>query len=149
MRIFVLFLILLNSGECLSEVFRYVDSSGKAHYVSSKEAVPARYQSQLKNAPALPNIGKAPSKSYTNSPRTRKTARPTVLVMRGCGYCNMLEKLLNDKQIAYTRYDIHTSRKGEKLYNQLGRGGVPITKIDSTVIRGYQPGPILSALGKN
>ena len=85
--------------------------------------------------------------AFTALPVQAKSApKVEVLVANWCPYCQKLEKFLKEKKIPYTRYDLERSKKGRQMYNQLGRGGIPITKIGSYIIRGYQPREILRAL---
>ncbi|RIL08466.1 MAG: hypothetical protein DCC75_08805 [Proteobacteria bacterium] len=69
-----------------------------------------------------------------------------VLVVEACPYCNMLEQFLKDKKVRYSRYDIEASARGKRLYKELGGGGVPIIKIGSRVMRGFNPAEIQAEL---
>lgn len=72
----------------------------------------------------------------------------TILVTSWCPYCSRLEAFLIKEKIRYEKLDVEQSAKGKKLYTQLGRGGVPIVLIGSTVIRGYDTQAILQELGR-
>ena len=69
-----------------------------------------------------------------------------VLVIQGCPYCDKTEAFLIKKGINYKRYDIEKDAHGKSLYQKLGGGGVPLIKIGSNIIRGFQPDEILMAL---
>jgi len=152
----------LQSAVCLAEVYKYIDDTGRTFYVDSKEKIPSQFRSQLNadaQSPAiLPSISKVPSRAYKPSNKPKLTSprpnyslgrnRVEIFVTSWCGYCRQLETLLSSKNIRYKSYDIENSKEGEQLYQQLGGGGVPVTKVGSQVIRGYQPDEILRALGK-
>lgn len=73
-------------------------------------------------------------------------AKLEVFVADWCPHCRALEETLKKENIKYTRHDIE-SEDGKKLYNELGRGGVPITRINGkTIIRGNNIGKIKEAL---
>jgi hypothetical protein len=57
-----------------------------------------------------------------------------------------LEKFLIEKKIAYVKRDIEADQSAMAEYNAMGRGGIPISKVGSTIIRGYKPDDILAAL---
>ena len=69
-----------------------------------------------------------------------------ILVTDWCPYCKKLEAYLNDKKVRYTRFDVEKDKKGKQLYEQLGRGGVPIVMIGKDIIRGFNTVEIEQAL---
>lgn len=136
-----------------STIVRYSDESGRSHYVEGADKVPEKYKGQLADQLPLPKISKVESsKRADNAPRNPRPAYASsrqeiiVLVTESCPFCRSLEKLLKSKNIQYTRYDIEKSKEGERMYNELGGGGVPITKIGTQIIKGYDPAVILSYL---
>ncbi len=147
--LFLICLLLLSgiTNTVSAEVYTYTDSYGQKHYVTSLEQVPQRYRSRIKSPAQLPLISSHPDPNY-NPRKVTRVQKPVVLVMQGCPYCTAVERLFEKNDISYTRYDIKTDRKGRMLHTQWGGGGVPITKIGSTIVRGYDPTSILQALGK-
>lgn len=69
-----------------------------------------------------------------------------VFVTSWCPYCKRLELFLRSRNIQYTRYDIEADWQGQRLYWDLGGGGVPIVRIGSFVMRGFDPDAITKAL---
>lgn len=65
---------------------------------------------------------------------------------RWCGYCDKARAYLQEQQVSFTELDIETSPRGRQEFAQLGGGGIPLMKIDSTLIRGYNPQAISYAL---
>ena len=75
-------------------------------------------------------------------------ATPTVevFVTSWCPYCKSLEAFLQARNIPYVRYDIEADSQGESIYRRLGGGGIPIVRIGSVVMRGFDPDSILRTL---
>ncbi len=69
-----------------------------------------------------------------------------IFVTSWCGYCKKLEKFLKDRNIPYTRYDIETNPQAAEVYQSMGGTGVPVTRIGSTIVYGYDPDRILELL---
>jgi glutaredoxin len=91
-----------------------------------------------------------PKDGLNESPKPKNTLPIVqILVADWCPYCRKLEDFLNSNGIRYDRLDIERNVKAAMLYQQLGQGGVPIVKIGSDIIRGYDPGAILRALKKH
>jgi mycoredoxin len=85
----------------------------------------------------------------------RARSPPPVLVDNGevilyatswCGYCKMTRTFLAEKGIAYTEYDIETSKDGRRQYEALGVRGIPVLVVRGTLVEGYDPKQILAAL---
>ncbi len=60
-----------------------------------------------------------------------------------CGYCKKTRNLLIKNGIPFTEYDVEKSPIGKQQYNAIGGGGVPILKINGTIVRGYNKDKIL------
>ncbi len=146
------------SGAAYAEVYKYIDSEGQVHYVNDPTKVPSRYQDQVISNIELPKLGRyqsfgkklPPGQTIPalTSPATTGSKKIEVLVTSWCPYCKKLEKFLKEQRISYVRYDVEHDAKGMQIHNQLGGGGVPVTRIGSTVLRGFNPDAILQALGK-
>ncbi|MCI5064602.1 glutaredoxin family protein [bacterium] len=125
-----------------AEVFKYVDSSGVSVYVSSLEEVPAEYRSQVTDPHDLPAITKSDYPGYSpekSAPATKAPAAPEVelYVTSWCGYCAKAENFMRKNGVRYQKYDIEKNPTGKRRYQELGGGGVPIIKIGSSVVRGF------------
>jgi len=71
-----------------------------------------------------------------------------IFVTSWCPYCRELENFLVKHQIPFTRYDVEHDAKGMTLYQEMGAGGVPITRIDRTkILRGFSIEALEEALG--
>lgn len=128
-----------------ADVLRYTDEAGRTHYVESLDKVPERFRSQLKDAKPLPGISKAPNVTYTNTYLAKAKREPAghkrveIFVTSWCPYCQKLEAYLKDKHISFTKYDIEKDSQGRKIHTQLGGGGVPVIRVGSKVLHGFNP----------
>jgi glutaredoxin len=71
---------------------------------------------------------------------------PTVeiFVTSWCGYCKMMEKDLDKEGIAYTTYDVEKDDNAAKIYRELHGRGVPLVRVGSKVVFGYDPKTVIS-----
>ena len=127
-------LLLSSAHDAAADLHRYTDDSGRVHIVNDIEKIPEEYRDQVKateTSPARPR---------------RAEPRVEIFVTSWCGYCQKLEKFLKSKRIQYSRYDIEKSTSARQRYQKLGGTGVPVVKVGSHVIRGYDTDAILKHL---
>lgn len=145
-----------------AEFYHYTDSNGSVHCVDNISSVPEQYRSQLKNVQSLSEVsvvGIPGSSRYeppsTNDPQAadqpkKKTPQYSgtvdIFVTSWCGYCKKLEQFFDSKGIRYTAFDIEKDSNAHKQYKELGGRGVPLTRIGSSVVRGYNPDAILKVI---
>lgn len=144
----ILILLISNTISARAEVLRYVDRSGRKHYVDSLEKVPEQYRSQLKDAKPLPRITKVESfylKGRSTTDANAQSQKVNIYVTAWCPYCKKLEALLKKERVKFNRYDIDRDPSARKRYKELGGKGVPFTTVGNQVIRGYSPDQILAA----
>ena len=65
-----------------------------------------------------------------------------------CPYCKKARGFLKAANIPYTEYDIEKSPEAYKEYQRLSGRGVPVLRIGDTVIQGYDPIRIRSAINQ-
>ena len=63
-----------------------------------------------------------------------------------CGYCRQMREFFAAEKIIYTELNVETSAKAKKWHQQLGGSGVPVTLIGETVVHGYSPERVRTAL---
>jgi glutaredoxin len=149
-----------------AEIFKYEDSDGKVHYVDSESKIPEEYKSKASGKDGFPEISKVSTADRSvsslseDSSRDENTSDPDidrprvsgkleVFVAEWCGHCQALEKALTEEKIPYERFDIENSPVGKQEYINLGRGGVPISRVNgSTIIRGNYINKIKDAMSK-
>ncbi|MGA7827040.1 MAG: glutaredoxin domain-containing protein [Geobacteraceae bacterium] len=152
------FILPLFAGTAQGEIYRYTDSTGSLHFVDDISKVPAKYRKQLGQTGSSGDIsivdaGPASSPRKAEEPLPRKGISyggNTVELYRTswCGYCKKMERFLKEKGISYVAYDIEQDSTAAKTFRELGGRGVPLVRIGSTVIRGYNPDAVLSCLGR-
>lgn len=157
-----------------ADVVRYTDQAGKTHYVDNPEKVPDEYKNQLETQKPLPKIGKIErGKGYDREGEGGSTAeesvqgnaqdsdaetQPTkasakrnqkveIFVTDWCPYCRQLENFLKKKQVRFTRYDIEKNAKGKRIYEEIGGTAIPVMRIGSKVLDGFDPEAIEAELG--
>ncbi len=69
-----------------------------------------------------------------------------IFVTSWCGYCKKLEKFLKVHDIPYTKYDIEANPQAAEAYRSMGGTGVPVTRIGTDIVYGYDPDRILELL---
>lgn len=140
------------ASAAIAEIFKYTDSTGITHYVTTLEAVPEQYRAQVTSPHTLPDISKldyrVSSPRRDTSPIRGINKKVEILVADWCPHCRNLERYLKDKGIVHTRYNIEKDARGAKMYQELGGGGLPIIKIGNQVIRGFSVEAISSALAR-
>ena len=70
-----------------------------------------------------------------------------IFITSWCPYCRKLETFLQQNKIDYTRHDVEKDPVSADEFKRLGGQGVPLTRVGKKLVRGYDPGEILAALG--
>jgi glutaredoxin len=65
-----------------------------------------------------------------------------------CGYCKKMVRFLNEKGIPYTAYDIEKDSAAARVHRELGGNGVPLVRVGSHVVHGYNPEAVLMYLNE-
>lgn len=63
--------------------------------------------------------------------------RVELFVTSWCPYCRQLESFLIKNNVDYTRYDIEEDFWAKAEHQRMGGGGVPVTRVGKTVLRGF------------
>lgn len=132
-----------------SDVVRYIDHNGVAHYVDSHDKVPQEYRRQLIGAKPLPKITKV--SSFTGSAKSQTSSNNgkevEIYVTSWCPHCKTLEDFLREEKIPFKRYDIERNDAARIAYKRLGgTGGVPFVKIGEATKGGFSREWIMSQL---
>lgn len=67
-----------------------------------------------------------------------------IFVTSWCGYCKMMEQVLDKKGIAYTTYDVEKDDNAAKTFRKLKGRGVPLVRVGSKIVYGYDPDTVVS-----
>jgi glutaredoxin len=66
-----------------------------------------------------------------------------VFVTSWCGYCRKMIGFLREKGIPFTVHDIEKDSNAARAYRELGGTGVPVVRIGSHVVHGYNPEAVM------
>ncbi len=141
-----------------AEIYRYKDGKGVLHYVDDISKVPKKYRNQLRKARPMRDVsvvdaGSAPSRKVAEEAPPGQTPSYSgnnveIFVTSWCGYCKKMERFLKEKGIPYARYDIEKDEKAARTYRELGGSGVPVVRIGTNIVHGYNPDAVMSYLGR-
>lgn len=67
----------------------------------------------------------------------RKDLIPEIFVQDNCEDCRKLERFFDDSKMPHVRYDIQRDLKGADIYHSLGIAAMPMTRVGTTVVKGY------------
>ena len=157
--LFAVMLPFIFAGVATADIYRYTDSAGETHFVDDIAKVPKKYRKQVDTAQELPDISvvdagpapkrrgatPAPSRAQQRSP---EGASVEVYMTSWCGYCKKMIRFLDEKGIPYTAYDIEKDSAAARTYREVGGSGVPVVRIGSRVVHGYNPDAVLAYLGR-
>jgi len=80
-------------------------------------------------------------------PRPPGSEQVVLYATSWCGYCAKTREFFAENHIAYQELNVEDAGEGQRRYEKLGGGGIPIIVIDDTkVIHGYNPAGISQAL---
>jgi glutaredoxin len=79
----------------------------------------------------------------TVSKNTYAGADIEVFVTSWCGYCRKMLGFLREKGIPFTVHDIEKDSNAAQAYRELGGNGVPVLRIGSHVVHGYNPEAVM------
>lgn len=148
-------LLVLFATAGVAEIYKFTDSRGGVHFVDDISKVPKKYRHQLNNTKPIREIsvidgkGTAPTRRQADD-RTRTSARSyrsvnvELYMTSWCGYCRKMERFLKEKGIPYTAYDIEKDSNAATIYRDFGGSGVPVVRIGTNVVHGYNPEAVLS-----
>ena len=69
-----------------------------------------------------------------------------IYTTKSCGYCKLLRRYLNARNIPYADYDIDANPDARRAFHAAGAQGVPLVVIGAQRIQGFNPVAIERAL---
>jgi glutaredoxin len=79
----------------------------------------------------------------TLSKNTHAGADIEVFVTSWCGYCRKMLGFLREKGIPFTVHDIEKDSSAAQAYRELGGNGVPVVRVGSHIVHGYNPDAVM------
>jgi glutaredoxin len=152
-------ILIVATGVCRAEVYRYTDSAGELHFVDDLSKVPKKYRKQLEKAKPLRDIaivdatpaapppqGSTVQEKPKPQEKSYSSATVEVFITPWCGYCKKMVRFLEEKGIPFTSYDIEKDSAAARVHRELGGRGVPVVRVGSHVIHGFKPDAVLAHL---
>ena len=147
MRSTVGFLLLLLALPCAGQVYKWVDSQGKAHYGDSppddvkKEQLKVEVRSH--EGPAQVTDWAAILRRAT--PPTGRIHAVTVYTAVWCGPFKRAKSYLNAQGVRFNEVDVETA-DGKREFAQMGGGGIPLILVGSKAMRGFDEARLAAML---
>lgn len=123
-----------------ANVYKYVDENGKVWLIGKGNDNNKLEKQKPKNEPKKEERKEEQKKDVRNEEKSVE-----IYVRAWCGYCRKLEKFLKENNIEYKRFDLDKDSEALDTFNRLGGKGVPLIRVGSKVIKGYNPDAILAA----
>jgi len=132
--------------------YKNIDSNNSGHrsgLPSAKgyESTSMPVVEKEKNEIPVIEQNKQDPQSEVKSDTSKGSSRVQIFVAEWCAHCKALEKFLESEKVSFERFDIDTDPYGASVYKE--HGSVPISKIGSTVVVGFEPGKFKSLLEAN
>ena len=122
-----------------SQVYRWVDNSGKVHFSDRAPAGNAG-DVEIKSYRGNPQISEVPAESAS--------AQVTMFTTSWCGYCKRARAYLNKLGIPFVEYDVERDAFGKREYDKLNGRGVPVILVGNQRMNGFSA-PSLEKLLRN
>ena len=95
-----------------------------------------------RNSRASGGVSREGSSTMLPSAKTGEASGVRVVVFSAsnCPDCEKVKQFLKGVQVPFISYDLGKDKNAETYYvNNIGRGVIPVTEINGTVVRGYDP----------
>lgn len=77
---------------------------------------------------------------WAREAQRKKEVRIELFTAGGCQNCERMERYLDDVGVAYRRHFLESGSEAEQMYlSQIGRGVIPVVRINGRLIRGFEP----------
>lgn len=154
MTALLLVTVLLSAAS--SEIYQSKDSKGNVLYTDSPpygaKAVGKKYnrpdRTEIPPADAETLKLKNNRNSATDKKRPYQDIQVTMYMTSWCPYCVKAREYIHSLGVRLAEYDIDkdTKRNDEMLRKSGGRRGVPLIDVEGSIIQGYAPAAIKSAI---
>lgn len=118
-----------------AQIYTWTDADGKVHFSDKKpEGTPVR------SVDVRVNTIVAPSISDSDFLGAGAAGQVVMYSAEWCGVCKKARRYFRQQGIAFREYDIETSHKGRRDYDQLNGRGVPIILVGDKRMDGFSAG---------
>ena len=120
-----------------ADIFRWVDEQGRIHF-TDKPPPQAESQSVTLRINSFTSPSIEPFQ-FDESLISKRVVTPDVIMYSTswCGYCKQARRYFNQKQIAFTEYDVEKTDKGKQDFKRLGGKGVPVILVGDRRLNGF------------
>ncbi|MGH1461128.1 MAG: glutaredoxin domain-containing protein [Neptuniibacter sp.] len=133
MKSFVAILLIMLSGNTYSEIYKWVDESGKLHFSDKKPDTSEFSRVDI-------NVNSYTGVTYSLPPPSSDSAPKGKVVMYStswCGYCKKARAYFKKNNIAYIEYDIEKDYRAKDRYKKLNATGVPVIIFGDRRMNGF------------
>ena len=120
-----------------ADIFRWVDEQGRIHFTDKPPPQAESQSVRLRiNSFTSPSIEPF---QFDESLISKRVVTPDVIMYSTswCGYCKQARRYFNQKQIAFTEYDVEKTDKGKQDFKRLGGKGVPVILVGDQRLNGF------------
>lgn len=79
----------------------------------------------------------------------KQQTKVTLYTTRQCAHCRQAKAFLQKHKVRFMEFDIERNQRAFKEFQRLGGRGVPVIKIGSTRVDGFNPKKLEQALRSN
>ena len=127
-----------------ADIHQWRDKDGQLHF---GDRPPADTTSTV--VKVRTNVYTSPSIEALSSTPAKAEAQVVMYSASWCGYCRKARDYFTSHNVAFSEYDIETSEKGQRDYQQLGARGVPVILVGTQRLNGFTPAAFESIYQSN
>lgn len=143
-KVFIFILLIsgipVSSWNSQAEVYKWTDENGQVHFGDTRPIEIKSEQVTIKvnsyTSPSIEGLSKI-FNSVSTSPQGSKNKKVVMYSASWCSICKKARKYFNQNDIAFSEYDIETSKKGRRDYKKLKGNGVPIILVNNKRMNGF------------
>ena len=117
-----------------ADIHQWHDKNGQIHFgdrpPGDTTSIVVKVKTNVYTSPSIEALSKAPSHAEE---------QVVMYSASWCGYCRKARNYFNSHDVAFSEYDIETSEKGQRDYQQLGARGVPVILVGERRLNGFTP----------
>jgi glutaredoxin-like YruB-family protein len=135
-------------------IYQWTDANGNTVFTDSPPKGAAAKELKIKQTnqfgpPPQEEENRSPVKSGKTAPKLRDLRDISVVLYMTdwCPYCRKAREYLVSQGVSFTEYDIDKDKgKREEMRRKSGSTSIPVIDVEGTVIRGFSPEAISSAI---
>ncbi len=137
--IYLVLITLIFASTGHAQVYKWTDAQGNIHFGDKPPGTVQAEQVTIRVNTYSGGANVEALKAFTND-------KVVLYSTQSCGYCKQARRFLNSKRIPFQEYDVETSRRGQRDYEQLNGRGVPIILVGEQRMNGFSEDRLRSLL---